>query len=179
MNKTRILIAKKTLKLLEKNSWEKISIDRVLGKENKIKFNSKKELLSNINRYIDYQLKKNLSSMEVSSTKDMVFEVIMARFDILNSHRTSIKNLINFFTSNPQEFIKSLPSFVESIILTASLANIRVNGIKGAANIKILFLIYLITIYTWRMDESSALEKTMTNLDKYLIQIEKITPIFK
>ena len=105
----------------------------------------------------------------------MLFEVIMARLDILNLHRKSIKNLIKYFYSNPKDFVKLLPSFVETIILIASISNININGIKGIPKIKAIFLLYVLIIYTWNNDETESLEKTMTTLDKYLVNLNKFT----
>ena len=103
----------------------------------------------------------------------MLFEVIMARLDILNLHRKSIKKLIKYFSYNPHEFIKLLPIFFESILLMASLSNIDIKGIKGASKIKSIFLLYFFIIYTWNKDETESLEKTMTTLDNYLNNLEK------
>ncbi len=174
MNKDQVELAKKTLKLLESKKWESISLPQILNKQKKIKINNKDELLTLINRYFDYLLKKNLSYIEISSKKDMLFEVIMARLDILNIHRLSIKNLIKYFLSNPQKFLKLLPSFVETIILISTISNININGIKGTIKIKSIFILYLLSIYTWQNDESKSLEKTMTNLDNYLNNFQKI-----
>ena len=174
MNKDQVELAKKTLKLLESKKWESISLPQILNKQKKIKINNKDELLTLINRYFDYLLKKNLSYIEISSKKDMLFEVIMARLDILNIHRLSIKNLIKYFLSNPQKFLKLLPSFVETIILISTISNININGIKGTIKIKSIFILYLLSIYTWQNDESKSLEKTMTNLDNHLNNFQKI-----
>ena len=84
-------------------------------------------------------MKKSLSNLEISSTKDMLFEVIMARLDILNIYRVSVKNLIKHFYYKPYRFIKLIPSLIESIIIICSLSKINVNGIKGV-NIKIISL---------------------------------------
>lgn len=177
MNKNNINVAKKTLKFLEKNSWKEITISKVISKKEKISINNKKELLININRYFDYLLKQNASTIENSSSKDMLFEVLMARFDILNIYRLSIQNLFNYIKVNPHEFISLLPSFIDSMILISTLANLDVNGIKGIPKIKALFLIYIITSFTWNDDSSKSLEKTMTALDKYLSQIDKFYKI--
>ena len=174
MQKNKIEIAKKTLIELEKISLNKISIKKILKGEKNIKFSNKGDLLININRYFDYLLKENLINIENSSSKDMLFEVYMARLDILNLHRKSILNIIKNLYTQPRLVIKLLPSIVESMILIATLSNIDVNGIKGIAKIKVLFFLYLFIIYTWRNDESESLEKTMTTLDKYLNNIEKI-----
>tara|TARA_Y200000002_G_scaffold225526_1_gene186156 strand:+ start:479 stop:1015 length:537 start_codon:yes stop_codon:yes gene_type:complete len=173
MQKNKIDIAKKTLKELENVSLKKISIKKIVNGENNIKFSSKNDLLININRYFDFLLKKNLINMENSSSKDMLFEVYMARLDILNLHRKSILNIIENLYTQPKLVITLLPSIIESIIVIATLSNIDLNGLKGIAKIKVLFILYLFIIFIWRSDESASLEKTMTTLDKYLNNIEK------
>ena len=178
MQKNKIDIAKKTLKELENISLKKISIKKILNGEKNIKFSNKNDLLININRYFDYLLKKNLINIENSSSKDMLFEVYMARLDILNLHRKSILNIIENLYTQPKLVITLLPSIVESIIVIATLSNIDVNGLKGVAKIKVLFILYLFIIFSWRGDESISLEKTMTTLDKYLNNIEKIFKFF-
>ena len=174
MQATKVKLAKKTLKLLEKNSWEKITLLKVLEKQKDKSIKNKNDLLININRYFDFMLKQNLVMLEKSTTKDMLFEVLMARLDILNQYRASIKNLLKYFSSNPHKFVKLLPSFGDSIILISSLSNIDVSGFKGITKIKAIFLLYVIIIYTWNKDETESLEKTMTTLDKYLNNLEKI-----
>ena len=178
MQKNKIDIAKKTLKELENISLKKISIKKILNGEKNIKFLNKNDLLININRYFDYLLKKNLINIENSSSKDMLFEVYMARLDILNLHRKSILNIIDNLYAHPKLVITLLPSIIESIIVIATLSNIDVNGLKGIAKIKVLFILYLLIIFSWRSDESASLEKTMTTLDKYLSNIDKIFKFF-
>ena len=178
MNKDKINISKITLKLLEKKLWNKISLEEVKKlNKNSLSIKNKNQLLENINRYFDYLLKNNLNSIESSSSKDMIFEVLMARFDILNKYRKSIKNLAKYIKSNPHKFIITLPSFIESIIVISNLANININGVKGSLKIKAIFIIYVLSTFTWLEDESKSLEKTMTVLDKYLNQLDKITNI--
>ena len=177
MQKKHILLAKESLKLLEKKDLGRIKISSILKNHTNTGIKNKTQLLENINSFFDFLLKKNLSSLESSSQKDMLFEIIMARLDILNSYRESVKNIINYLRSRPHEFIKIIPSFVNSMILIATLSNIKANGIKGAAKIKGIFFLYLLIVYTWSKDETASLEKTMTTLDKYLSNIEKYLDI--
>ena len=178
MQKNKIVVAKKTLKELESISLKKISIKKILNGEKNIKFTNKNDLIININRYFDYLLKKNLINIENSSSKDMLFEVYMARLDILNLHRKSVLNIIENLFTQPKLLITLLPSIVQSIIVIATISNINVNGLKGIAKIKVLFILYLFIIFSWRNDKSASLEKTMTTLDKYLNNIEKIFKFF-
>ena len=176
MNKENINIALKTLKLLKKKSWSEIRFEEIIinSKKHKKTIKTKNDLLKNINRYVDYLLKKETSSIEKSSTKDMLFEVIMSRFDVLQKYRNSFLTLFDSYKLKPQKSIILIPSFLESMFLTASLANIEIKGIKGSLTIKGIFIIYIATYLEWMNDTSKSLEKTMTTLDQYLNKASKI-----
>ncbi len=173
-------IAEKTLDILKTSSWSELSLDKALknNKNKKINIKSKFDLLKNINRYVDDTLVCKIRSIENSSTKDMLFEALMARFDILELNRKSFLEIYKTFKKKPQYFINLLPSFLESMIVTAELSNYNVNGLKGAVRLKGLMLIYFITFFQWMDDKSSSLEKTMTALDKNLDQAEKLGKLF-
>ena len=176
MNKENINIALKTLKLLKKKSWSEIRLEEIIRSSKNLKksIKTKNDLLKNINRYVDYLLKKETSFIEKSATKDMLFEVIMTRFDILQKYRNSFLSLFESFKSKPQKLIILIPSFLESMFLTAALANIEIKGIKGSLTIKGIFIIYIATYLEWTNDTSRSLEKTMTTLDQYLNKASKI-----
>ena len=53
MQKNEISIALNALKLLEKNSWEKISLSNILSKQKKITIKNKTDILIIINRYFE------------------------------------------------------------------------------------------------------------------------------
>ena len=160
-------IAEKTLKILKEKTWNALSLDDVLKDKNKkIDIKSKFDLLKNINRYVDNKLIYEMQSLENSSTKDMLFEVLMARFEILQKNRKSFIKIYDNFKKRPQHFIKLLPSFLESIIVTAELSKYNVNGLRGTIRLKGLMLIYFATFFQWMDDKTPALEKTMIVLDK-------------
>ncbi len=170
-------IAEDTLKKLHKKSWDKLTLDDVLDKKVKKQkiINTKNDLLKNINRYVDNSLIEKTINIESSSTKDMLFEVLMARFDILQENRISFIKIFEALKKSPKKILKLFPSFLESMIVTAELAKFNVNGVKGAIRLKGLFLVYLITFYSWIDDNTFSLEKTMNALDKNLDQVEKFS----
>ena len=170
-------IAEDTLKKLHKKSWDKLTLDDVLDKKIKKQkiINTKNDLLKNINRYVDNSLIEKTKNIESSSTKDMLFEVLMARFDILQENRISFIKIFEALKKSPKKILKLFPSFLESMIVTAELAKFNVNGVKGAIKLKGLFLVYLITFYSWIDDNTFSLEKTMNALDKNLDQVEKFS----
>lgn len=167
------IIAQKTLKILTKKSWKAITFDQVIKNNKNIKLKTKIDLLKNINRYVDEILMAQMKKLEISSAKDMLFEVLMARFDILQQNRKSFLEIYTGFKKSPQYFIQLLPSFLESMIITAELAQYNVNGLKGSIRLKGLMLVYFATFFQWLDDTSASLEQTMTQLDKNLDQAEK------
>ena len=174
-------IAEDTLNKLYKKSWDKLTLDDILDqkvKKQKI-INTKNDLLKNINRYVDNSLIEKTKNIESSSTKDMLFEVLMARFDILQENRISFIKIFEALKKSPKKILKLFPSFLESMIVTAELAKFNVNGVKGAIRLKGLFLVYLITFYSWIDDNTFSLEKTMNALDKNLDQVEKFSKYLK
>ena len=116
---------------------------------------------------------KESKELEQSTSKDMLFEVLMARFDILQSYRKSFINIYKAFKKSPKKIIQIMPSFLESMITTAELAKFDVNGLKGSIRLKGLIVVYFLTFLEWIDDNTSSLEKTMTKLDKNLDQAEK------
>ena len=178
MQKNKIILAKKTLSLLENYKFDKISMSRIIGSQKIISIKNKNDLIININKYFDYLLTKRMNTIEKSSTKDMLFETFMERLDILNTHRKSIKNLLLYFRSYPHTLVKLIPSFLDTIILMATFSNVEIKGIKGMVKIKSMFILYILIIYTWNNDETDSLEKTMTVLDKYLTNIDKLARLF-
>ena len=173
-------IAQQTLNILKKKSWKTFSLEQIL-KEVKVKrtnIKTKFDLLITISKYVDYLLIDKTKYLENSTTKDMLFEVIMARFDILQENRKAFLEIYKILKKNPQQLIKLLPTFLESMIITAELSKYKVNGLKGTIRLKGLMLIYFITFFQWMDEKDSSLEKTMTALDKNLDQAEKLSKLF-
>ena len=184
MKKESITIAEKTLLISKKKSWTSLDFDEIIktGKIAKIclKFNinNKKNILLNINNFFDYKIKKLSKEIEKSSKKDMFFEIIMMRFDILQSHRKSILNIFDSFKKNPQDLVFLLPNFIESMILMTNLINLKIIGLKGNLKIKGLLIVYFSSFLIWRKENNDSLEKTMTSLDIYLDRVNKVLKIF-
>ena len=175
-----IKIAQQTLKVLKQKSWNSFSLNQVLNdvKVKKTGIKTKFDLLKFISAYVDFLLIKKTKFLENSTSKDMLFEVLMARFDILEENRNAFLEIYKILKKNPQQFLKLLPTFLESMIITAELSKYKVNGLKGTVRLKGLMLIYFITFFQWVDDNDAALEKTMTALDKNLDQAEKLSKLF-
>ena len=183
MKQELIKIAQVTLKILSKKSWNYLSISEVKQKskikifDNEIK--NKHVLLRNINAYFDHVLSLDVGGIEQSNRKDMIFEVMMMRFDILQNNRKALHSIFNSFKNKPQELIFLLPYLLNSMILMANYANISVRGLRGQLLLKGILIIYCSTFLIWLQDDSASLDKTMTSLDSNLDKAGNILKFFK
>ena len=184
MDNQQIIIAENTLKLLERKTWSSLHLNDVLSKTKNLKkqtlkeIKNKNDLLNAINNYFDSQLKKYSKSIEQSNKKDMFFEILMMRFDILEKYRKSILTIFDSFKKKPQELIFLLPSFIDSMIFMAKFSKISISGLKGNIKIKGLLIVYFSSFLVWKKENNKSLEKTMTSLDLYLNRADKLLKIF-
>ncbi len=167
-----IKIANSTLLILKQKTWEKVNLVEVLKKAKiknlKNKISNKHDLLQNIILFFDFKLQKLTNNVEVSNKKDMIFEIMMIRFDILQHYRKEVTNIFNSLKKNPRELIFLLPTFIDSMTLMVKLSKISSKGIKGRIKIKGLLLIYFSSFLVWLDDSTDSLEKTMSHLDSSL-----------
>ena len=178
MNNELKKIAEITLKLLSKKSWKILTLKEVKQKT-KVKLfdeliKNKHELLNNINSYFDYALSLQIKNLEDSDHKDMLFEILMMRFDILQNNRKAMLSIFKSFKYKPKELIFLLPQLLDSIVLIIGYAKFSSKGIIGQIKIKVILIIYISTFLVWIKDKNSSLEKTMTALDSYLNNAGKI-----
>jgi ubiquinone biosynthesis protein COQ9 len=178
VNKDLKIIAIETLKILIKKSWSNLSIKQIKVKSRVKLFSNliknKQELLNNINSYFDYNLILNSKKIENSKSKDMIFEILMMRFDLLQDNRKAILSIFKSFRSNPKELVFMIPKLLISVETMLNCVKISSKGIVGKIKIKGILIIYLTTFLVWIGDETESLEKTMTFLDNSLDQIEKL-----
>lgn len=179
------IIAISALNLLEKYSWNRISIKLIFDK-GKIDYGEgyrvvkqKNDILLLINEYIDYLVIKSIKRIEESTNHDKLFEALMARFEVLNLHRVSIIKIYNHIIRNPDLIIFFLPLLSKSLNMMIELLNISWNGLYGKIKMEGFLLIYIAIFLEWSKDESEDMEKTMVAVDKYLNKIEYITKLLK
>ena len=178
MNKDYKKIAETTLKILDKKPWLDITLKEIQTKSKVEKFNllikNKKDLLIKLNNYFDYKVSSKISNIENSNYKDMIFEIIMMRFDVLQENRKGIKSIFDSFKNRPKLLFFLLPELLDSILVMVKSINLPIKGVLGQLKIKGIFVIYVSSFFVWLNDETIALDKTMTALDKYLDQANNI-----
>jgi len=178
-----IKIAETVLFLLKNKNWNDLSLEEIKKKSKIQKFDklikNKKAIIKKINEYFDYKLSFRLKNIEQSNNKDMIFEILMMRFDILQKYRKGILSIFNSFKGKPQDLVFLLPNIIDSIILMVNYTNVSTKGIKGQLKIKGIVIIYISSFFAWMNDDTPSLDKTMITLDKNLDQAGKILSFIK
>ena len=169
-----------TLKLAENVPWNEITIDGI-AQATKIKssalikiFPSKLSILDAFNSQVDAEIIEEFSNIKKFEPKrDQLFDILMARFDVLNRHKTAIKLI--YKTTVPFDLPASaqgLENLTKSMKVVLNIADIPTSTILGCIKIKILSVIFFRSFVAWLDDESLDMAKTMAMLDGDLTKVE-------
>lgn len=97
---------------------------------------------------------------------ELIFEVLMARFDALTPYKSAIEKLIDDLKRDPAVFPVLIPHALERIKRLALKAGIIYDGVLAPLQYRAFGLLYLKLLHTWLMDASMDLSKTMSACDK-------------
>ena len=174
----RIIAA--TLKLAKSNRWKNVSM-KIISEEAKIPLSeivkilpTKTAILIEFNRLVDKRLSENNhNNEETANSRDLLFELLMERFDILNENKEALVNIMKSIAKeSPVTGIIGIISSLQSINRIMEICAIPNRGLLGKFRLKAVFAIYLKAMYCWLEDDTPGLSKTMADLDKSLTRLE-------
>lgn len=125
----------------------------------------KTDLLSKLLRAIDDQLLKQAGKPAADlSKRDALFEIVMARFDLLQPYKPALKSI---HASGAGDFSLAAP-YLASQHWMLQAAGISTDGLAGGARVAGLAVAYAAVFRTWLTDDDAGLGKTMAALDRHL-----------
>ncbi len=180
-NYSEKIIIKKSFKLIEKIGWERFSFQKLSEKEKiplnflKSNYKCKYTVIEKFSQMIDRQVESNISAndLEDSSVKDKLFELIMLRFDELESFKKALKNIFLSAKKNPLLISIISKNLLSSLDFYLEVSNSYQNSPTDIFKKNFLLLIYSLVFETWINDKTEDLSKTMSQLDKYLSVAEQ------
>jgi AcrR family transcriptional regulator len=138
-------------------------------------FEDKSDILAAYGRMLDRKVLENMGEgAEGADSRELLFDIMMERFDLLNDNRAAMVSILNSFWADPKEVVISFPHLGRSMVWMAEAANIETGGIKGAIKIAGLTGVYLAALRVWKDDDSRDLSKTMAALDRYLDRAQQV-----
>ncbi len=162
------------LKLSASHHWQTLTLQQIsktakvpLTETKKI-FTNKADILPEIVHQIDDEVVRIGKINARNSPHDRLFEVMMARFDILQSHREGVLAIFAATKRSPPLALPILQAQWQSMPKMLKLAHLVPKGIPSSAMCFGLLAIYQLTLCVWLKDGTVDMSKTMAVLDRRL-----------
>jgi len=183
-------ILKEAIHLIETIGWKDFSISKLSRIRNieihqiKFFFKTKTSILKEFTKMIDESVLEEISieDLESCSTKDNLFEFIMLRFEKLEPYKIMLKKFLIDIKSQPIVLKTISKQISNSLDLYLELSNAKNNYFIDQIKLNTFFLMYAYIFKIWLEDDSTEMNRTMAELDKWLSKAEmyskKINLIF-
>ena len=173
---------KKGFDLINDIGWEEFSLEKLSTKEKipindlKVFFKCKNSIVDKFSRMIDKNIESKLriEDFKDSSKKDILFELIMMRFDEMESFKGSLVKILDVSKNKPLLISIITKNVMNTMDFFLELSNSYNNYAFDILKKNFLFFIYSITFKTWLSDNTEDLSKTMAELDKLLSTAENL-----
>lgn len=173
-NKGRIIAA--AMKLAAEKPWREVSlIDIADGAgltlaDVREHFDGKPAIVRGFVRAVDDALLKAAKRPQADQgARDALFEVIMARLDLLTPHKAAVRSIVG--AAEPD--LGLLGSALASQQWMLSAAGIDASGARGTVRTLGLASVYASVLRTWLDDEDPGMARTMAALDRRLRRGER------
>ncbi len=174
-------ISAAVLRIAATKGWECVTLQAV-AKEAKIplaalnkRFASEHEIIPVIIEEISYKARAAAGKAS-GLPRDVLFDLLMARFDVLQHHRKAIESISEAAKKDRALACVLARAVFESMAATADAA--KLNAPRAVATWG-LSAIYGLAFLAWRKDKTRDMSKTMAALDKGLRLAEKAAEVFK
>lgn len=164
-------IVSAALRLAAEQPWQDITLRQIASASGQSlaelseHFASKSEVLSAFLASVDKEVLSNAPAPRDGETKrDALFEVIMARFDVLDPFKSALRSIANsgeFDLSMLRPMLKSQHWMLEA-------AGVGTDGAKGTIKTAGLATVYGAAFRTWLDDDDPGMARTMAVLDRRL-----------
>ena len=128
-------------------------------------YSSKTEILSAFVKHVDRKVLSNAPAPQPDeSQRDALFEVIMARLDILAPYKSALSSIVK----SGETELPMIRTLLSSQAWMLQAANIDSDGLVGGLRTAGLASVYASVLRTWLEDEDPGLARTMAALDRKL-----------
>jgi AcrR family transcriptional regulator len=172
--KGRILAA--ALVCASKKSWAEVTLLDIaeaaglLLADLRGQFDTKDSIIAGLLRAVDDEvLKRAPKRAEGQEPRDVLFDILMTRFDVLAPHKAALKSV---HASGPADFTLARP-FLSSMHWMLQAAGIGTDGVGGGLRVSGLAMVYGSVFRVWLEDDDAGLARTMAALDRRLRRGER------
>ena len=170
-----------TLSLAGELGWSSVTL-QLIGQTANISlnevstiFSSKWDILEAFRRRTDLLLTTGESpNLPGQSAKDRLFDVLMARIEIIEPWKAGIGSIAKHALAQPLTGIRLFTSLNESMERMIQHVDVKIQGPGKLLQSHGLTLIYLLVLRRWIADHSSDLGPTMAELNERLIAADQL-----
>jgi ubiquinone biosynthesis protein COQ9 len=170
--KGRVLAA--ALECAARRSWAELSLADIAGQakvplgEMRDLFSSKSAIIAELLRAVDREVLTRIDKAQDQEKRDLLFDVLMTRFDALAPHKAAIKSM----AQAGGELALAGPLLASQHWMLQA-AGIDTSGPSGAMRVAGLAGIYASVFRTWLEDDDPGQARTMAALDRRLRRGER------
>jgi hypothetical protein len=106
--------------------------------------------------------------------RERLFDLLMRRFDVLQSHRLGVLALLKSLPADPGTALLLTAATARSMGWMLQAAGIPTSGLSGQVAINALLGVWLYAVRAWQTDVTADLSTTMAALDKALSRAEQL-----
>lgn len=171
-------IAAAALALAGERPWREVNLKDIASRAGKTLpemrdagAESKADVLGLVIRAFDDAMLRGTARLDTHEgpRRDALFEVIMARFDAMQAHRSAIRSIFADATSDP----KLMRAALGSARWMLEAAGIDSSGLEGGLRVTGLAGLYGSVLRTWLEDDDPGQARTMAALDRRLRRGER------
>lgn len=169
-------IVSAALRLAAEKPWSEVSVREIAEAAGtdlvglRDAFDGKAAIVAAFVKSIDDEVLANAPKPDpAQSPRDALFEVIMARFDALQPHKSALRSIAKDGMLDPALVRAGLNS--QAWMLQA--AGIDADGIDGGVRVAGLAGVYASVFQTWLDDDDPGMARTMAVLDRRLRRAER------
>lgn len=133
-------------------------------------FATKDGIVAGLLRAVDDEVLKRVPKRaDGQEPRDVLFDVLMTRFDVLGPHKAALKSI---HASGPGDLTLARP-FLSSMHWMLQAAGIGTDGVGGGLRVSGLAMVYASVFRVWLEDDDAGLARTMAALDRRLRRGER------
>lgn len=168
------------LELAAHEGWESVTVPAIAARaganlsELYPAWRSRMAILAAFTRHIDRTVIETDFAFSAEDTvRDRLFEVLMRRFDALQSHREALRRIRSGVMRDPAASAAMMRQLACSMAWMLQAAGLSPDGIAGKIKIAGLTGIWLRAVAVWVDDESEDMARTMAVLDRALKRADR------
>ncbi len=115
-----------------------------------------------------------LDASTEGSVRDRLFDLLMRRFDLMQTHRAGVKALLRFLPAHPPVALLLACATKRSMQWMLQTAGVSTTGLRGEIRLRGVLAVWLWGVRAWERDDSEDLSGTMAAVDAALQRAEQI-----